>query len=502
MKERRKRILAIILIFLVLLLGAAAIIVTVLLQRAPVPTAPPSVPRAAEWLGGANCNVNFTVETTVTPPPAGVGTCSQKVAYRDVPSNTAGNYQLTEANQMGASEKVNAGQRFIYALSYGNTGGSPTNITLTDVLDAKLTFVDASSGCSYNSSNRTVTCTFNNVAAGGTGTAGIRVSVNSGATGTIPNVANVSGTSSSCSRSISVASASIACTTKEAYKNESGNQAGSYIYSQTTNSVAQNETFVYNIKLRNSGDATASAVTITDALTGENQDKLTFVDANSGCTYNSSNRTVTCNATNVAPGAEVAWAFRAKVASNATNGTTIKNTATVTYAGASTTCTKDLTVSGTVGCSNTCTTDSQCSGGLACVGGLCRNAACSEVENCACPTATVTATPTPASCRNNCGAGIACAGGLTCGADGKCHNATCPTTDTANCTCPAATATATQPPAATTQPPAAQATQPPAGATATPTAAALPEAGIFNLPGAAVFGGGLLLTILGILFAL
>jgi len=38
--------------------------------------------------------------------------------------------------------------------------------------------------------------------------------------------------------------------------------------------------------------------------------------------------------------------------------------------------------------------------------------------------------------------------------------------------------------------------------TAGPTAAALPETGIFNLPGAMAFGGGLLLVILGILFAL
>ena len=61
MRDRRKKILAIILLIIVLLLGGAGIYIAFLLQRAEVPTAPTSVPRAAEWLGGGNCNTSFTV---------------------------------------------------------------------------------------------------------------------------------------------------------------------------------------------------------------------------------------------------------------------------------------------------------------------------------------------------------------------------------------------------------------------------------------------------------
>src|SRR3990167_8309358 len=75
MKDKRKKILAIVLIALVLLLGAAAVYVTLQLQRAEVPTAPVSRPRAAEWLGGGNCNVSFTVAA-----PSCNNTCSTTVA--------------------------------------------------------------------------------------------------------------------------------------------------------------------------------------------------------------------------------------------------------------------------------------------------------------------------------------------------------------------------------------------------------------------------------------
>jgi len=82
---------------------------------------------------------------------------------------------------------------------------------------------------------------------------------------------------------------------------------------------------------------------------------------------------------------------------------------------------------------------------------------------------------------------------------GECRSSACVTEP--DCTCPAPTATATLPPGTT-------ATNTPiptqviaSGSTVTPTPAALPEAGL-SLPGILVFGGGLLMAILGILLAL
>ncbi len=70
MNQKKKKILAIGLMTLVLLLGAGAVLVTILLQKVQVPTAPTSRPQAAEWLGGASCNIAFVVApapTTVAP---------------------------------------------------------------------------------------------------------------------------------------------------------------------------------------------------------------------------------------------------------------------------------------------------------------------------------------------------------------------------------------------------------------------------------------------------
>ena len=293
------------------------------------------------------------------------------------------------------------------------------------------------------------------------------MSVNNNVTGDIGNTAEVAGGGTSCSISRAVAVATIACDSKEAYKNETANSAGNYHYDNVITTVAKNDTVVYDIKVKNTGDTTAGSVTITDVLTGEHQDRLTFLDANPGCNYASSTKTVTCTTTNVAPNTTVAYAFRVKVADGAVNGEVIKNTATVTFAGASTTCTKDLTVSGVVACNHTCTTDAECGSGLICSGNKCRKSACIEQDSCVCPTATQTTTTTAT------------------------QTQTTTATQTATST---GTATATM-----TASPTETATQ---TTTATATSTDLPSAGIINLPGAAAFGGGLLLTILGILFAL
>ncbi len=158
-------------------------------------------------------------------------------------------------------------------------------------------------------------------------------------------------------------------------------------------------------------------------------------------------------------------------------------------------------------CSQTCSTNQPCASGLTCVGGMCRNAACTGQTDCVCPTATPT--PTPATCNNSCNPNANpprnCTSGLTCvpnaagSSEGMCRNPSC--TGVVDCTCPTATPTptATAAPTATTPPTLAQGTTP----TVTPTTAPkrLPDAGI-GLPTVAAMGGGLVMVLLGILFAL
>lgn len=115
--------------------------------------------------------------------------------------------------------------------------------------------------------------------------------------------------------------------------------------------------------------------------------------------------------------------------------------------------------------------------------------ACATAIGGACPTPLPT--PTPATCNSTCSAQVGCASGLTC-TNGSCRNPSC--TDQIGCTCPTATPT----PTATKTP---TATPTKLAATATPIPTALPDAG-FELPTSTVFGGGMLLLILGIVLSL
>lgn len=272
-----------------------------------------------------------------------------------------------------------------------------------------------------------------------------------------------------CTVSFAVAAASVlTCEQKTAYKDDGRNTAGNYYLTAenrltATDPLTAGQTIVYAISYKNTGSASVASSTITDIL----DSKLTFVDSDSGCSYSSVNRTVTCAIGEVVAGANSQVAIRAKVNGDATPGT-ISNTATVT---GSNNCTVALAIPTVTA------------------------------------TATATVTPAPAACSRACPnqEGVVeesykCQGGMW-------RNKDCPTTDNDACVCPTETGApiVTRTPAPTTPPPTRtpRATRTPTPTREiSPTAAKLPETGILNLPGAAAFGGGLLLTVLGILFAL
>lgn len=215
--------------------------------------------------------------------------------------------------------------------------------------------------------------------------------------------------------------------------------------------AAASKEIIYKVKVTNSGNGDLTNVLVDDVLNGENQSGLSYVSSSTGCSFDSTSRKVSCTIASLLKNETKEIAFRVRVQANAANGQVIKNLAVAKSGEISAECRSDLTVNGIVSCNDTCTSDNQCSGSLKCRSGKCRNDACADESDCSCVTATSTVTTT----------------------------ATSTTTRRV-------TATATR--------------SITASASATPVT--LPESGVFNLPGAAAFGTGLLLTVLGILFAL
>jgi len=159
--------------------------------------------------------------------------------------------------------------------------------------------------------------------------------------------------------------------------------------------------------------------------------------------------------------------FSFEILATATPTSTPTPTPTLTSTPTPTPTDADLT------CNKTCGNNSQCPSDTYCYDGHCRNSDCPEEEDCSCPGATATPTPTT----------ISSSGG----------SSTTTTTKATNTPTPTVNGTITITPTSVTQLA--------AGEEGTVTPAQLAEAGI-SLPGIAVFGGGLLMAILGILLAL
>lgn len=238
---------------------------------------------------------------------------------------------------------------------------------------------------------------------------------------------------------------------KSAYKNVTSNTPGVYSLTTAMGAVSKSQIYVYTIELKNTSETTASGVVVKDTIVGL---PVTFMDTVAGCTFSATSKELTCN-TSITPDQTKKFSFRVKATDSIVNGTVISNTARVSYPDGSLDLTKDLAVSTVVDCNHTCTTTEECSTGLTCdtTTSKCRTQACLTEDDCTCvvaaaPTTRVTATAPRAT---------------------------------------ATTAVTASPTRVTT-------------AVATPTI--LPETGIFDLPGIAAFGGGLLLAVVGILLAL
>ena len=122
------------------------------------------------------------------------------------------------------------------------------------------------------------------------------------------------------------ASADLDCVSKEVYADDSRNRAGFYYLESRiaeASSLASGTTIVYSIIAKNHGGSSVPDTKITDTLSSN----LTFVDADSDCTYDSGTRTVTCTIGTLAAGAQAQRSIRASI--NVSSNTSIANTAEV-----------------------------------------------------------------------------------------------------------------------------------------------------------------------------
>lgn len=362
------------------------------------PNAPESLPKA---VAPPSCSMTFTV----APPQVEKPGCESKTAYKDVSTNTPGNYNLDAANLLPANSQVVPGQKIVYHMKgTALEGNTIDTVFWLDILDARLTFVDSSNedDCSHDVNDdgtTSVLCKISTDPNGG-GSAlyevNIRVMVKANATlGTLNNKAyvdnqdtGVTDTTPSCSLALTIGIPGVAsCTNKTAHLDDSTNSAGTYPTTTvatkniaTGSAVVRGQQFVYKLTGSPLTSAATSDVVWTDTL----DSRLDFVDATAGCTHTATAPiVVTCNKGHVAVGADYSVAIRVKVKADAAVGS-FTNTASVkTGTGTANTCAIPLSL-GAVSCDNLCTADTDCSGGLKCSAGKCRNNACTGNADCVC----------------------------------------------------------------------------------------------------------------------
>ncbi len=122
-------------------------------------------------------------------------------------------------------------------------------------------------------------------------------------------------------------SAALDCSAKRMYMDDSRNRAGFYYIENEivdTNVLQNGQIILYNVVVKNTGGNTVPDTTITDKLSAN----LTYVDGDTGCTYDATTRVVTCTVGALASNSEAQRTFRVSV--NVAGGTTsVSNTAEV-----------------------------------------------------------------------------------------------------------------------------------------------------------------------------
>ncbi len=121
-------------------------------------------------------------------------TATIKVGDNDPKTSTETTNDFPKKTVDGKPEvegEIKVGDELVYTIEWANTTGAPANVTVTDVLPAGLTFLEASDG-GVLGENNTVTWSLGEQPDGANGTVSVRVAVNDAAlTSTIDNQATL-----------------------------------------------------------------------------------------------------------------------------------------------------------------------------------------------------------------------------------------------------------------------------------------------------------------------
>ena len=239
------------------------------------------------------------VETIITHsavPRTSSQTCGG-VPGTEIPNNTYGwgridAFQAVNANivdlvlsKSAGPNPVLVGENLTYTLVVHNDGTSAaTNVLVTDPLPAGVTFVSASTGCSFSAG--TVTCFAASLAGG------------AGATFTIVATANAEGTIVNTAHAPWVNDPTPENNDATATVTATGIAADLTIsMSAAPDPVFLSSTLTYTLTVTNGGPSDATGVTVTDMLPAS----LDFVSASPGCS--NAGGTVTCALGTLASGA-------------------------------------------------------------------------------------------------------------------------------------------------------------------------------------------------------
>ncbi len=210
--------------------------------------------------------------------------------------------------------------------------------------------------------------------------------------------------SGTCSLDITIGTPPDVNCVKKTYQDEFDNVPGTYYLRRVLQTAKAGDTIVWAIDVTNTG-STPVTISLTDVLSPNNLNYVTFVDSNCGPNaYNTSNRTLTCALSDlVASSGQARVVFRVRIADNTPVGTVITNSASIAGGDVSNSCSVDLTIdeeSGQKICNEACESDKECDDAQnqRCVdtgaGFFCRNVSCSSEADCICTASTPTPNPT------------------------------------------------------------------------------------------------------------
>ena len=244
---------------------------------------------------------------------------SSNAAVVTVAATPLPNLTLTKAV---APTSAQVGGAVTYTLSYANTGTvSASNVTVTDVIPANMTYVNGSvtGGGAYTAATQTLSWTVGTLIANGSGALTFKATVNNGvAVGTnISNTALIS-----CTETAAVSSNAAIVTVSATPL-----PALTLTKAVAPTSAVPGGSVTYTLNYTNIGAVQATNVTVSDVIPAN----MTYAvgSATGGGNYNAATKTVNWSLGTVLANGSGSLTFRASVNNGVTAGTSISNTALV-----------------------------------------------------------------------------------------------------------------------------------------------------------------------------